>query len=487
MAAWKIAGTHLQPEKAAYLLKTAYDAQIRMTHPLGCYVYFVHGYFGNNSIFDDMINTIDSTLDKYDGYRLYSYFEDYPSLTASEVHNIQGGISTYAYNFMNRILADNAPGTQIDVVAHSLGGIITREMLRLYRSDLELAGIEIGRVITAGTPHYGTELARYGLAQMAIIALISLFGDNWASPVFYSLHPLGSLITTLNDNPSSYSSGIKWYTLGGNDLGLGLALYVLGVHSWFNDQLVTTLSASLSFAENSTALYCDHTTLVSNREDYPFISAWLGGGFDEDQDGLLDVEERRLYGTNPLSSDSDMDGLSDYEEIILYLTDPLDFDTDGDTIGDGAEVWTYGTNPLAWSTDGDILSDRQEIDWGYDPNDTDDPIDAESLTYSAWQVSGTTGKVRANHYSAMDYVKVYVKYKNSLGYWTAYFYVSIDYTPTYYGDYYVEWSLLQGYIEMQVNVQAYDSADHYLGSNQQYVTLPGGGGGGKPGGDPVPE
>lgn len=40
---------------------------------------------------------------------------------------------------------------------------------------------------------------------------------------------------------------------------------------------------------------------------------------------------------------------------------------------------------------------------------------------------------------------------------------------------------------MQVNVQAYDSANHYLGSDQQYVTIPGGGGGGKPGGDPVPE
>jgi len=51
----------------------------------------------------------------------------------------------------------------------------------------------------------------------------------------------------------------------------------------------------------------------------------------------------------------------------------------------------------------------------------------------------------------------------------------------------VEWNLLQGYIQMQVNVQAYDSANHYLGSDQQYVTIPGGGGGGKPGGDPVPE
>ena len=40
---------------------------------------------------------------------------------------------------------------------------------------------------------------------------------------------------------------------------------------------------------------------------------------------------------------------------------------------------------------------------------------------------------------------------------------------------------------MYVKVEAYDSANHYLGSDYQYVTLPGSGGGGKPGGDPVPE
>ena len=40
---------------------------------------------------------------------------------------------------------------------------------------------------------------------------------------------------------------------------------------------------------------------------------------------------------------------------------------------------------------------------------------------------------------------------------------------------------------MLVTVKAYDSANHYLGCDQAYVTLPGDGGGGKPGGDPVPE
>jgi hypothetical protein len=192
-----------------------------------------------------------------------------------------------------------------------------------------------------------------------------------------------------------------------------------------------------------------------------YIDFWLRGGIDTDNDGLLNVEEEYWYHTDPYDSDTDNDNLSDFDEVNIY-----------------------STNPLAWSTDGDILSDSQEIAWGYDPNNTYDPINAQELTYSAWQVNGVTGYVRANHYSAMDYVKVYVSYKYSTGQWTSYFYVGTDYTPTYYGDYYVSWELLLGFVQMQVNVKAYDASGHYLGSDQQYVTLPGGGG--KPG-DPLPE
>jgi hypothetical protein len=86
----------------------------------------------------------------------------------------------------------------------------------------------------------------------------------------------------------------------------------------------------------------------------------------------------------------------------------------------------------------------------------------------------------------MDYVKVYVKYKNSYGQWTGNMLVGTDYTPTYSGDYYLSWSLLSGYVQMLVTVQAFDSANHYLGCDQAYVTLPGDGGGGGGGGDPVP-
>ena len=70
---------------------------------------------------------------------------------------------------------------------------------------------------------------------------------------------------------------------------------------------------------------------------------------DDDNDGLLDIDEINVYGSDPLRSDSDADGLSDSEEI------------------------DYGTNPLAMDTDLDQYSDAEEITAG------SDPLDASSI------------------------------------------------------------------------------------------------------------
>ncbi len=81
---------------------------------------------------------------------------------------------------------------------------------------------------------------------------------------------------------------------------------------------------------------------------------------DDDNDGLSNVEERRL-GTNPLSPDTDHDGLTDGQEVKTYHTNPLKTDTDGDGLSDGDEVLKYHTDPLKTDTDGDGLSDGDEV------------------------------------------------------------------------------------------------------------------------------
>ncbi|MCC6488524.1 MAG: FG-GAP repeat protein [Candidatus Hydrogenedentes bacterium] len=90
---------------------------------------------------------------------------------------------------------------------------------------------------------------------------------------------------------------------------------------------------------------------------------------DGDGDGLTDVDETTIYGTDPASPDTDSDGLNDGDEVLVQGTDPLVPDTDGGGIGDGQEVLVDGTNPLDPSddivitdTDGDGLLDSEELD-----------------------------------------------------------------------------------------------------------------------------
>ena len=48
---------------------------------------------------------------------------------------------------------------------------------------------------------------------------------------------------------------------------------------------------------------------------------------DSDGDGIPDVLETCVYGTNPYNADTDGDGIGDYDEIYIYGTDPLIADT----------------------------------------------------------------------------------------------------------------------------------------------------------------
>ncbi|MFX0087798.1 MAG: esterase/lipase family protein [Candidatus Hodarchaeota archaeon] len=133
------------------------------TDSIGSQVYFVHGYCGNESQFYDMINYLDNSelfnnqLNRTIEHLFFNFYEKYYNLgmTKTQIHNIQGGISTFALDFFEQ-LRQTHDSAEISIVAHSLGGLIVREMLRNHRRELELSKITIIRVITLGTPHLGT-------------------------------------------------------------------------------------------------------------------------------------------------------------------------------------------------------------------------------------------------------------------------------------------------------------------------------------------
>ena len=82
---------------------------------------------------------------------------------------------------------------------------------------------------------------------------------------------------------------------------------------------------------------------------------------DNDGDGLPDVDEIDIYGTEPFNPDTDGDGLTDGQEVLVTGTDPLDPDTDDDDLTDGQEVDTHYTDPLDPDTDDDDLTDGDEV------------------------------------------------------------------------------------------------------------------------------
>ncbi|MDR0196683.1 MAG: cellulose binding domain-containing protein, partial [Oscillospiraceae bacterium] len=58
---------------------------------------------------------------------------------------------------------------------------------------------------------------------------------------------------------------------------------------------------------------------------------------DTDDDGIPDIYEVNVYGTDPLDPDTDGDGLPDGYEVYILGTDPLKKDTDDNSVWDGNE------------------------------------------------------------------------------------------------------------------------------------------------------
>lgn len=81
---------------------------------------------------------------------------------------------------------------------------------------------------------------------------------------------------------------------------------------------------------------------------------------DTDGDGLSDIHETTVLGTNPNSVDTDNDGLADGDDGFVLLTSlPGGVDTNGDGFVDGEQ--DYGTNPNVADTDNDGINDGDEI------------------------------------------------------------------------------------------------------------------------------
>lgn len=143
-----------------------------ISFPLEIYrapIVFVHGFAGNRSTFEEMENTL---LDN----RLYP-----PS---SALINRVDYFSTSLFNFMvNRKVVPAGINDEfqkarngyysagkIILISHSMGGILSRLYLQGTYSDCPYRQ-DILKIITANTPHYGTQFANNGLTNIKLFEI----------------------------------------------------------------------------------------------------------------------------------------------------------------------------------------------------------------------------------------------------------------------------------------------------------------------------
>jgi len=124
----------------------------RMTvHPHGAHVpvLLVHGYGCNSGYWTHLVPLLD---------------REGISHASIDLEPVAGSIDDYAPLLEERVQALCAAtgAARIAIVAHSMGGLAARAWMRRYGSA------RVAKVITLGTPHHGTALARFGPGANAV-------------------------------------------------------------------------------------------------------------------------------------------------------------------------------------------------------------------------------------------------------------------------------------------------------------------------------
>ena len=153
---------------------------------------------------------------------------------------------------MLKAISQRFNGQKVNIVAHSKGGPDTQAALIHYGAHQY-----VGKVVTLGSPHYGSELADLSYSWYAGW-LGSLLGQNDAGT--YSLQ-IGEMakFRTATDSHANRSKN-KYYTVAGTNKGPALSALALGgaylASYGANDGLVTVTSSKLPYG---THLFTDST------------------------------------------------------------------------------------------------------------------------------------------------------------------------------------------------------------------------------------
>lgn len=160
------------------------------------------------------------------GYEVLQF--SYPS--------VRRDVNTNAAN-LGRFI-ESCDADVVHLVAHSLGGLVVRQMLH----DVPEQAARIGRIVTLGTPHNGSELAR---RLSSLLLLRFLLGRSYRC----------GLDGRLPSWPGKHELGV---IAGSAGFGVGT---ILGGLPGVNDGTVTVAETRLVGADTHIVLSVSHTAM----------------------------------------------------------------------------------------------------------------------------------------------------------------------------------------------------------------------------------
>lgn len=217
----------------------------------------VHGYGGYSNGWNQLVNYepfmvyYGPNINAIDYYGDHAGFE--PQFAGVTVYTPIEVVGAALAAF---ILVNYQAGDTLDILSHSMGGLVTRYMIKNYYSSIKNAGITIKHVGTAGTPNHG--IALYTLTNIPIIGGITLAA---AGTQVIQMATGSKFLMALNfgdETPYSVGNGgfydtIEWSTY---------AIAAPNAIMFWTDGVVDTWSIPLSGASNH-----HYTEMGSNEHD----------------------------------------------------------------------------------------------------------------------------------------------------------------------------------------------------------------------------
>ena len=135
---------------------------------------------------------------------------------------------------------------------------------------------------------------------------------------------------------------------------------------WGKDSLTETNWTYKGFSLQSAGTTAAGAYSVSNQL---FMMATFSEiSYDSDGDGIPDIMEQKVYGTNPYKADSSGDGLTDWEKVFHYDLNPRVRDTAGDGVSDDEKILS-GADPRVPLTSEQQAAASRSIRYTYDDDD----------------------------------------------------------------------------------------------------------------------